>query len=108
MTWKHPKYYKELERIRKQREQADKRASERAVQETVPHNDIEEANRRAGGPEDRKRTSSDQASGERASKRSSVRAGFKQQALNVFPIIHCEGRCFAVVYEQTGKRGAFK
>ena len=30
MTWKHPKYYKELERIRKQQEQADKRASEQA------------------------------------------------------------------------------
>ena len=28
--WKHPKYYKELERIRKQQEQADKRASEQA------------------------------------------------------------------------------
>jgi len=32
MTWKHPKYYKELEQIRKQfeKEQADKRASEQA------------------------------------------------------------------------------
>jgi len=66
MTWRHPKYYKELKRIAK--EEADKRASEQAIQETVPHNDIEEANRRVGGPEDRKRTSSDQASGERASK----------------------------------------
>ena len=36
MIWHHPKYYKELERIRKQQEQADKRASERA--------------RRVGGP----------------------------------------------------------
>ena len=27
MIWHHPKYYKELERIRKQQEQADKRAS---------------------------------------------------------------------------------
>ena len=32
LMWHHPKYYKELERIRKQleREQADKRASEQA------------------------------------------------------------------------------
>mgnify|MGYP003141298302 CR=1 FL=1 len=53
LMWYHPKYYKELKRIAK--EEADKRASE-------------QARRRAGGPEDRKRTSSDQASGERASK----------------------------------------
>jgi len=32
MEWKHPKYWKELKRIRKQfeKEQADKRASEQA------------------------------------------------------------------------------
>ena len=59
MTWKHPKYYKELERIRKQleREQADKRASEQA--------------RRVGGPTSREQGSeqaSDQASEEDASK----------------------------------------
>jgi len=60
LMWHHPKYYKELAKKRKQleREQADKRASEQAVQETVPHNDIEEAHKGA----------SDQASGERASK----------------------------------------
>jgi len=53
LMWHHPKYYKELKRIAK--EEADKRASE-------------QARRRVGGPKDRKRTSSDQASGERASK----------------------------------------
>ena len=53
LMWYHPKYYKELKRIAK--EEADKRASE-------------QARRRVGGPEDRKRTSSDQAAGERASK----------------------------------------
>ena len=46
LMWHHPKYYQELAKIRKQfeKEQADKRASEQAIQETVPHNDIEEAN----------------------------------------------------------------
>ncbi len=46
LVFKHPKYYEELRKIRKQflKEQADKRASEQAIQETVPHNDIEEAN----------------------------------------------------------------
>jgi len=41
MVWRHPKYYEELKRIRKQfeKEQADKRASEQA--------------RRAGGPASR-------------------------------------------------------
>jgi hypothetical protein len=50
--WHHPKYYKELAKIRKKflREQADKRASE-------------QANERASEQAD-----SDQASGERASK----------------------------------------
>ncbi len=69
LMWRHPKYYKELAKKRKQleREQANERASEQAIQETVPHNDIEEANRRVGGPEDRKRTSSDQASEEDSS-----------------------------------------
>ena len=47
--WKHPKYYKELERIRKQQEQADKRASEQA--------------RRVGGPTSREQ-GSEQASEE--------------------------------------------
>ena len=58
MTWRHPKYYKELERIRKQleREQADKRASEQA--------------RRVGGPtsnEPASERASDQASEEDSS-----------------------------------------
>ena len=46
LMWHHPKYYAALAKIRKQfeKEQADKRASEQAIQETVPHNDIEEAN----------------------------------------------------------------
>ena len=57
--WDHPKYYKELAKKRKEfeREQARKRASEQAIQETVPHNDIEEANKQE----------SDQASGEDSS-----------------------------------------
>ncbi len=54
--FRHPKYYEELRKIRKKflREQADKLASERA-------------HRRAGGPEDHKLTSSDQASEEDSS-----------------------------------------
>ena len=71
--FRHPKYYEELRKIRKQflKEQADKRASEQAIQETVPHNDIEEANRRVGGPtsnEPGSEQASDQASDEDASK----------------------------------------
>jgi hypothetical protein len=68
-VFKHPKYYDELRKKRKkfQKEQADKQASERAIQETVPHNDIEEANRRVGGPTSREQVS-DQASDEEASK----------------------------------------
>ena len=56
LMWRHPKYYKELAKKRKQleREQANERASERA-------------HRRAGGPEDHKLTSSDQASDEDSS-----------------------------------------
>ena len=57
LMWHHPKYYKELERIRKQQEQADKRASEQA--------------RRVGGPtsnEPASEQASDQASEEDASK----------------------------------------
>ena len=72
LMWHHPKYYKELAKKRKQleREQADKRASEQAIQETVPHNDIEEANRRVGGPtsnEPASEQASDQASEEDSS-----------------------------------------
>ena len=60
-VFRHPKYYEELRKIRKKflREQADKRASEQAIQETVPHNDIEEANEQGS-----EQASSDQASGE--------------------------------------------
>ena len=73
LMWHHPKYYKELAKRRKEfeKEQADKRASEQAIQETVPHNDIEEANRRVGGPTSHEHGSeqaSDQASDEEASK----------------------------------------
>ena len=73
MVFRHPKYYAELRKKRKkfQKEQADKQASERAIQETVPHNDIEEANRRVGGPTSHEQGSeqaSDQASDEDASK----------------------------------------
>ena len=31
----------------------------------------------------------------------------EQAALNVIPVIDCEGRCFAVVGYKTGDRGAF-
>jgi len=54
--WHHPKYYKELAKKRKEleREQANKQGSE-------------QAHRRAGGPEDHKRASRDQASDEDSS-----------------------------------------
>jgi hypothetical protein len=67
--YRSPKYWKEMKEIRKKflREQADKQASERAIQETVPHNDIEEANRRAGGPTSNE-PENNQASDEEASK----------------------------------------
>ena len=39
MTWHHPKYYAALRKLRR------KLTSSQAVQETVPHNDIEEANK---------------------------------------------------------------
>ena len=47
MIWRHPKYYKELAKKRKEfeRQQADKLTSEQAIEETVPHNDIKEANK---------------------------------------------------------------
>ena len=52
--FRHPKYYKELERIRKEFEASLKpeatstkrqaaSAKQQAIDETVPHNDIEEA-----------------------------------------------------------------
>ena len=34
----------------------------------------------------------------------SVKRYVKQQALNVFPIVVCEGRCFPVIYQQTVDR----
>jgi hypothetical protein len=54
MEFKHPKYYKELERIRKEFEASLKpeatstkrqaaSTKQQAIDETVPHNDIEEA-----------------------------------------------------------------
>ena len=45
MTWRHPKYYKELERIRKQleKEQADKRASEQANERASEQADSDQA-----------------------------------------------------------------
>jgi len=55
MEFKHPKYYAELR----------KRAREQAIQETVPHNDIEEAN---------KPTSSQASSDKRPSRRPRVQA----------------------------------
>ena len=48
----------------------------------------------------------DKRASERASKRSSVRGASKQAALNMIPIIHCEGRCFAVIKQKTLERGA--
>ena len=64
LMWHHPKYYKELAKKRKEfeREQANKRASEQANERAS-----EQAHRRAGGPEDHKLTSSDQASDEDSS-----------------------------------------
>jgi dihydroorotase-like cyclic amidohydrolase len=41
MEFKHPKYYAELR----------KRARQQAIQETVPHNDIDEANKRSSNEE---------------------------------------------------------
>ena len=55
MTWYHPKYYAALR----------KRAREQAIQETVPHNDIEEAN---------KPTSSQASGGKHPNRRSRVQA----------------------------------
>jgi CHASE3 domain sensor protein len=54
MEFRHPKYYKELERIRKEFEDEQKQKAssnkrqaashkQQAIQETVPYNDIEEA-----------------------------------------------------------------
>ena len=45
--FKHQNHYKELEKIRKQfeKEQADKATRQQAIEETVPHIDIEEANK---------------------------------------------------------------
>ena len=67
--WHHPKYYAELKKIRleHERKRASEQASEQAMQETVPHNDIEEANRRAGGPTSNKQPKA--TSGSRANKR---------------------------------------
>ena len=82
LMWHHPKYYKELKRIAK--EEADKRASEQAKRG-------ERASKRS-------------AVSEQASERSSVRGASKQAALNVIPIVDCEGRCFAVIKQKTGDR----
>ena len=59
-TFHHPKYYAELR----------KRAREQALQETVPHNDIEEAN---------KLTSSQATNGKRPSRRPRVQASSQSQ-----------------------------
>ena len=69
LMWHHPKYYVELKKIRLEHERklASEQASEQAMQETVPHNDIEEANRRAGGPTRNKQPKV--TSGSRANKR---------------------------------------
>jgi len=69
------------------------RAGERASQQAG-----ERASEQAGG----------WAHEQRADERSSVRRGSEQATLNMVPIVDCEGRCFAVVYKQTGNRGAFK
>ena len=71
MIWRHPKYYKELAKKRKEfeRQQADKLTSEQAIEETDPHNDIKEANKPASEQADE--PASDQASnGSRINKRS--------------------------------------
>ena len=69
--FRHPKYYKELAKRRKelQRQQADKPTSQQAIEETVPHNDIEEANKPTSEQAD-KPASSQASSGSRINKRS--------------------------------------
>ena len=71
MIWRHPKYYKELAKKRKEfeRQQADKLTSEQAIEETVPHNDIKEANKPASEQAD-KPASAQASSGSRINKRS--------------------------------------
>ena len=71
MIWRHPKYYKELAKKRKEfeRQQADTLTSEQAIEETVPHNDIEEANKPASEQAD-KPASAQASSGSRINKRS--------------------------------------
>ena len=66
LMWHHPKYYKEMERKRKQLEKERELASEQANKL-----ESERASRRVGGPTSRKQGSeqaSDQASDEEASK----------------------------------------
>ena len=77
--FRHPKYYEELRKIRKQflkeqaakstSQQADKPASEQAIEETVPHNDIEEANKPTSAQAD-KSASAQASGGSRTNKRS--------------------------------------
>ena len=43
MIWHHPKYYKELERIRKQIEKENKRASEQANKQESEQADSDQA-----------------------------------------------------------------
>ena len=62
LMWHHPKYYKEMERKRKQLEKERELASEQANKL-----ESERASRRVGGPTSREPTS-DQASDEEASK----------------------------------------
>ena len=71
LMWYHPKYYKELAKKRKEleRQQADKPASEQAIEETVPHNDSEEANKPTSKQAD-KPASAQASSGSRINKRS--------------------------------------
>jgi len=45
MVFRSPKYYAELRKYRKEKELKLQAKREQAIQETVPHNDIEEANK---------------------------------------------------------------
>ena len=71
MIFYHPKYYEELRKIRKQflKEQAAKSTSQQAIEETVPHNDIKEANKPASAQAD-KPASAQASGGSRTNKRS--------------------------------------
>ncbi len=78
--WRHPKYYKELRKLRNKSDQAISQLAEpvagrrapgqghkrQAIEESVPHNDIEEA--QASSSKRQAASSEDQASSSKSSK----------------------------------------